>query len=46
MKKIIFIGFFLFSYVAFSQTNDEDVNLNDVLDELFDMDSSLVDFDR
>ena len=46
MKKIIFISFFLFSYVALSQTNDEDVNLNDVLDELFDMDSSLADFDR
>ena len=46
MKKIIFIGFFLFSYVAFSQTDDENVNLNDVLDELFDMDSPLVNFDR
>ena len=46
MKKIIFIGFFLFSYVAFSQTDDENVNLNDVLDELFDMESPLVNFDR
>ena len=46
MKKIIFIGFFLLSYIAFSQTDDEDIILKGVLDELFNMDSPLVDFDR
>ena len=46
MKKIIFIGFFLFSFLVSSQTDEEDIILNSVLDELFKMDSLLVDLDR
>lgn len=46
MKKIIFIGFFLFSFLVSSQTDEEDIILNSVLDELFKTDSLLVDLDR
>ena len=46
MKKIIFIGFFLFSFLVSSQTDEEDIILNSVLDELFKADSLSVDLDR
>ena len=46
MKKIIFIGFFLFSFLVSSQTDEEDIILNSVLDELFKTDSLSVDLDR
>ena len=46
MKKIIFIGFFLFSFLISSQTDEEDIILNSVLDELFKTDSLSVDLDR
>ena len=46
MKKIIFIGFFLFYFLVSSQTDEEDIILNSVLDELFKSDSLLVDLDR
>tara|TARA_B100001057_G_scaffold473710_1_gene538505 strand:- start:683 stop:1519 length:837 start_codon:yes stop_codon:yes gene_type:complete len=46
MKKIIFIGFFLFPFFLLSQTDDEDVILDGFLDELFNIDSPLVDLDR
>ena len=46
MKKIIFIGFFLFSFLVSSQTDEEDIILNSVLDELFKTDSLLVDLER
>jgi hypothetical protein len=46
MKKIIFIGFFLFSFLVSSQIDEEDIILNSVLDELFKMDSLSVDLDR
>ncbi|RPG66019.1 MAG: hypothetical protein CBC81_003480 [Flavobacteriaceae bacterium TMED121] len=46
MKKIIFIGFFLFSFLVSSQTDEEDIILNSVLDELFKTDSLSVDLVR
>lgn len=46
MKKIIFIGFFLFSFLVSSQIDEEDIILNSVLDELFKTDSLSVDLDR
>ena len=46
MKKIIFIGFFLFSFLVSSQTDEEDIILNSVLDELFKTDSLSFDLDR
>ena len=46
MKKIIFICFFLFSFLVSSQTDEEDIILNSVLDELFKTDSLSVDLVR
>ena len=46
MKKIIFIGFFLFSFLVSSQTDEEDIILNSVLDELFKTDSLSLDLVR
>ena len=46
MKKIIFIGFFLFSFLVSSQIAEEDIILNSVLDELFKTDSLSIDLDR
>ena len=46
MKKIIFIGLFLFSFLVSSQTDEEDIILNSVLDRLFKTDSLLIDLER
>ena len=46
MKKIIFIGFFLSSFLTYSQIEDEDAILDSVLDELFKTDSLSIDLNR
>ncbi|MGB2136779.1 MAG: hypothetical protein ACPHVU_04190, partial [Flavobacteriaceae bacterium] len=46
MKKFLFVGFFLAHLYIFSQTEEEDVILDSVMDEFFSTDSLLVDLSK
>ncbi|MEK9516770.1 MAG: hypothetical protein VWZ97_01980 [Flavobacteriaceae bacterium] len=46
MKKFLFVGFFLVHLYIFSQTEEEDVILDSVMDEFFSTDSLLVDLSK
>ena len=46
MKKFLFVGFFLAQLYIFSQTEEEDAILDNVMDEFFSTDSLLVDLPK